>query len=102
MSGLTSIINETSVKLDREIDKILATSTAPKVHLSKTLKFYSPARNKTKTQSPSKSLSKSFKREPSEYQKRILEKYNSLSETEKKIIEEDSISELKPIQTQVI
>ena len=104
MSGLTSIIHDTSVKLDREIDKILSSSIAPKVHLSKTVKYYSPARkpNSIKTQSPTKSLNRSFSREPSEYQKKILEKYNSLSEAERKIFEEDNVIELKPIKTQVV
>ena len=95
MSGLTSIIHDTSVKLDREIDKILSSSIAPKVHLSKTVKYYSPA----KKPSPTKNLNRSFSREPSEYQKKILEKYNSLSEAERKIIEEDNVIELKPIKS---
>jgi hypothetical protein len=44
MTGLTSVINETSMKLDREIDKILTASISatPKVHLTKTLKYHSP------------------------------------------------------------
>jgi CCR4-NOT transcriptional regulation complex NOT5 subunit len=53
MTGLTSVINETSMKLDREIDKILTNSivATPKVHLSRTLKYW----NSPKKSSPSKS-----------------------------------------------
>jgi hypothetical protein len=104
MSGLTSIIHDTSVKLDKEIDKILSSSLGsrapPKVHLTKTVKYFSPAKktNSIKAHSPSKSMDKSWKKEPSDYQKKILEKYNTLSEAERRIVEEESVTELKPIK----
>jgi hypothetical protein len=51
MTGMTSVIHNTSVKLDKEIDRILTNSVGskatPKVHLSKTLKYYSPKRINT-------------------------------------------------------
>jgi predicted ATP-grasp superfamily ATP-dependent carboligase len=92
------VLHDTSVKLDKEIDKVLQSSfasrEAAKIHLSKTVKFHSP--NK---ESPPRSV---LKKEPSEYQKRIVEKYNQMTETEKRMIEQDDINELKPIQTHIV
>jgi len=59
MSGLTSVIHDTSVKLDKEIDKILSSSFASKgPHLSKTVKYYSPAKktNSIQPRSPPRSV----------------------------------------------
>jgi hypothetical protein len=42
-------------------------------------------------------MDKAWKREPSEYQKKILDKYNLLSDNEKKMAHAESIQELKPI-----